>query len=71
MIKLNKEQEEMRAIQGNAVRFYENLGVFTTYSAMPFLYYQTKKGQHVSISESIATLWFNTMFGSHCILGRG
>ena len=58
--------EEMRKIQGNAVNFYENLGVYTTYSAMPFLYYQTKLGQHVSISESIATLWFNTMFGSRC-----
>lgn len=58
--------EEMRLIQGNAVNFYEKLGVYTTYSAMPFLYYQTKLGQHVSIAESIATLWFNTMFGSRC-----
>lgn len=58
--------EEMRRIQGNAVNFYENLGVYTTYSAMPFLYYQTRLGQHVSIAESIATLWFNTMFGSRC-----
>ncbi len=58
--------EEMRLIQGNAVNFYENLGVYTTYSAMPFLYYQTRLGQHVSIAESIATLWFNTMFGSRC-----
>ena len=58
--------EEMGRIQGNAVNFYENLGVYTTYSAMPFLYYQTKLGQHVSIAESIATLWFNTMFGSRC-----
>jgi len=58
--------EEIRIIQGNAVNFYENLGVYTTYSAMPFLYYQTKLGQHVSIAESIATLWFNTMFGSRC-----
>ena len=33
---------EIERIQGNAVNFYENLGVYTTYSAMPFLYYQTK-----------------------------
>jgi len=58
--------EEMHKIQGNAMNFYENLGVYTTYSAMPFLYYQTRLGQHVSIAESIATLWFNTMFGSRC-----
>lgn len=58
--------EEMHKIQGTAVDFYERLGVFNTYTAMPFLYYQTKLGQHVSIAESIATLWFNTMFGSRC-----
>ncbi len=58
--------EEMHRIQGNAVNFYERLGIMTTYTAMPFLYYQTKLGDHVSISESIATLWSNTMFGSRC-----
>jgi predicted aconitase len=58
--------EEMRHIQGRAVEFYEGLGVMPTYSAMPFLYYHGTLGQHVSISESIATLWFNTMFGSRC-----
>jgi phosphomecalonate degydratase large subunit len=58
--------EEMHKIQGAAVDFYENLGVLPTYTAMPFYYHQTKLGQHVSISESIATLWFNTMFGSRC-----
>lgn len=58
--------EEIKQIQGNAESFYENLGVVNTYTAMPFLFYQTKMGQHVSISESIATLWFNTMFGSRC-----
>jgi predicted aconitase len=58
--------EEMRKIQGNAVVFYERLGVMPTYTAMPFYYYQGKLGEHVSISESIATLWFNTMFGSRC-----
>jgi predicted aconitase len=58
--------EEMREIQGAAEEFYERLGVIPTYSAMPFYYYQGKLGDHVSISESIATLWFNTMFGSRC-----
>lgn len=58
--------EEMRLIQGAATEFYERLGVFPTYSAMAFLYYQSKFGDHVSISESISTLWFNTMFGSRC-----
>jgi predicted aconitase len=58
--------EEMHQIQGAATEFYERLGVFPTYTAMPFIYYQSKLGQHVSISESIATLWFNTMFGSRC-----
>ena len=58
--------EEIRQIQGAAVEFYEKLGVLPTYTAMPFYYYQSKLGQHVSIAESIATLWFNTMFGSRC-----
>jgi cis-L-3-hydroxyproline dehydratase len=57
---------EMGKIQGNAISFYEKVNVFPTYTAMPFLYYQTKLGEHVSIAESIATLWFNTMFGSRC-----
>jgi hypothetical protein len=42
------------------------LGVIPTYTALPFYYYQGKLGEHVSISESIATLWFNAMFGSRC-----
>ena len=57
---------EMHNIQGSAISFYEKMKIFPTYTAMPFLYYQTKLGQHVSIAESIATLWFNTMFGSRC-----
>jgi predicted aconitase len=80
-MRLNKEQEEMllgkegrgvqkameiRQIQGGGVEFYERLGVLPTYTTMPFYYYQSKLGQHVSIAESIATLWFNTMFGSRC-----
>jgi predicted aconitase len=58
--------QEIKEIQGAAASYYENLGVVNTYTAMPFLFYQTRLGQHVSISESIATLWFNTMFGSRC-----
>lgn len=58
--------EEIRTIQGKATEFYENLGVIPTYTAMPYYYYRAKKGQHVSISESIATLWFNSMFGARC-----
>jgi len=59
--------EEMRDIQATAMEFYyEELGVIPTYTALPFYYYQGKLGEHVSISESIATLWFNTMFGSRC-----
>ena len=56
--------EEMKEIQEEAVKFYEGLGVLPTYTAMPFYYYQAKFGQHVSIAESIATLWFNSIFGS-------
>ena len=58
--------EEMHQIQGAATEFYERLGVFPTYTGMPFIYYQSILGEHVSISESIATLWINTMFGSRC-----
>jgi len=58
--------EEIRTIQGKATDFYENLGVIPTYTAMPYYHYRARKGQHVSISESIATLWFNTMFGARC-----
>lgn len=58
--------EEIRTIQGKATGFYENLGVIPTYTAMPYYYYRARKGDHVSISESIATLWFNTMFGARC-----
>lgn len=58
--------EEIRTIQGKATDFYENLGVVPTYTAMPYYHYRARKGQHVSISESIATLWFNTMLGARC-----
>jgi len=58
--------EEIKTIQEKAADFYESLGVIPTYTALPFYYYRAKKGQHVSISESIATLWFNTMFGARC-----
>ena len=58
--------EEIRAIQGKATDFYESLGVIPTYTAMPYYYYRARKGQHVSVSESIATLWFNTMQGARC-----
>lgn len=58
--------EEMRTIQTAAAEFYENLGVIPTYTAMPFYCYPGRLGQHISISESIATLWFNTIFGSRC-----
>jgi hypothetical protein len=58
--------EEIRTIQGKAADFYENLGVVPTYTAMPYYHYRARKGQHVSISESIATLWFNTMLGARC-----
>lgn len=58
--------EEICTIQGKATDFYENLGVFPTYTAMPYYHYRARKGQHVSISESIATLWFNTMLGARC-----
>jgi predicted aconitase len=56
--------EEIRTIQGKATDFYENLGVIPTYTAMPYYHYRARQGQHVSISESIATLWFNTMMGA-------
>jgi predicted aconitase len=58
--------EEIRTIQGKATDFYENLGVIPTYTAMPYYHYRARQGQHVSISESIATLWFNTMMGARC-----
>lgn len=58
--------EEMERIQTPASKYYEKLGVFPTYSAMPFLVYETGFGDHVSIAESISILWFNTMFGSRC-----
>jgi len=57
---------EIENIQGKATNFYEKLGVIPTYSAMPYYYYRARMGQHVSVSESIACLWFNTMFGARC-----
>jgi len=62
----NREIEEMNVIMGQAVQFYEKLGVIPTYSAMPFFVYPGKLDQHVSIAESISILWYNTMFGSRC-----
>lgn len=58
--------EEMNQIQTPASKLYESLGVFPTYSALPFLVYETGFGEHVSIAESISILWFNTMYGSRC-----
>jgi predicted aconitase len=58
--------KEMRSIMLPAAEYFENLGVVPSYTALPFLIYPTKMGQHVSISESIAILWYNTMFGSRC-----
>ena len=58
--------KEMRHIMLSAAKFYESLGVIPSYTAMPFLIYPTKLGEHVSIAESIAILWYNTMFGSRC-----
>ncbi|MFW5872959.1 MAG: aconitase X [bacterium] len=62
----NSEIEEMNVIMGQAVQFYEKLGVIPTYSAMPFFVYPGKLNQHVSIAESISILWYNTIFGSRC-----
>jgi len=57
---------EMDKIQGAATDFYEKIGVIPTYSALPFYVRPGKFGEHVSIAESIAILWYNTMFGSRC-----
>lgn len=62
----NGEIEEMNTIMGQAVEFYDKLGVIPTYSAMPFFVYPGKLNQHVSIAESISILWYNTMFGARC-----
>ncbi|MBI9082561.1 MAG: DUF521 domain-containing protein [Desulfobacterales bacterium] len=58
--------EEIRTIQGKATDFYESIGVVPTYTAMPYYHYRPRQGQHLSVSESIATLWFNTMLGARC-----
>lgn len=58
--------DEIGTIQGKACDFYERIGVVPTYSAMPYYYYRPRMGQHVSVSESIATLWVNTMLGARC-----
>ena len=58
--------EEIRDIMDQATKFYENLGVIPTYSALPFYVYPTKQGQHVSIAESISILWYNSILGSMC-----
>lgn len=57
---------EIRNIMLPAAERYENLGVIPSYTALPFMIYPTKFGQHVSIAESIAILWYNTIFGSRC-----
>lgn len=57
---------EMDHIQTPASKYFESIGVFPTYSALPFLVYETNFGEHVSIAESISILWYNTMFGSRC-----
>ena len=58
--------DEMRNIMLPAADFYEKLGVIPSYTALPFVIFPTKLGEHVSIAESIAILWYNTMFGSRC-----
>jgi len=58
--------EEMNGIMKSASEYFENLGVIPSYTALPFLIFPTKFGQHVSIAESIAILWYNTVFGSRC-----
>lgn len=58
--------EEMKGILYPASSYYESIGVIPTYSALPFLVYETGFGDHVSIAESISILWYNTMFGSRC-----
>jgi predicted aconitase len=57
---------DMENIMLPAAAFYESLGVIPSYTAMPFIIFPTKIGQHVSIAESIAILWYNTVFGSRC-----
>jgi predicted aconitase len=58
--------EEMRQIMAPASEYYERIGVIPSYTALPFLIFPTKMGEHVSIAESIAILWYNTMLGSRC-----
>ncbi|MDX9871611.1 MAG: aconitase X [Clostridia bacterium] len=58
--------KEIGQIQGAATDFYERIGVIPTYSALPFYVRPGRFGEHVSIAESIAILWYNTMFGSRC-----
>ena len=62
---------EMENIMLPAAAFYESLGVIPSYTAMPFMIFPTKLGQHVSIAESIAILWYNTIFGSRCERDEG
>lgn len=62
----DKTINEMKQILTPASEYFESIGVIPTYSALPFLVYETKFGDHVSIAESISILWFNTMFGSRC-----
>jgi predicted aconitase len=58
--------QEMHEIQGAATDFYERIGVIPNYSALPFYVRPGKFGEHISIAESIAILWYNTIFGSRC-----
>jgi len=58
--------DEMQNIMLPAANLYEKLGVIPSYTALPFVIFPTKLGEHVSVAESIAILWYNTMFGSRC-----
>jgi predicted aconitase len=62
----DEQIKEMINIMLPAAEFYESLGVIPSYTALAFLIYPTKLGQHVSIGESIAILWYNTVLGSRC-----
>jgi len=59
--------QEISEVQGAAVNFYERIGVMPTYSALGPVYARPGRfGEHVSIAESIAILWYNTMYGARC-----
>jgi len=58
--------KEIKEIQGSAIERYESMGTIPTYSALPFLIFPGRFGEHISVAESIAILWYNTIFGSRC-----